>query len=74
MDIEILENKIKEITGDAEIFVTGDGRHFHAKIISREFSNKSLLERHQRVMSGLKKALESDLHALSLETLSPEEV
>jgi len=50
-----------------------DGLHFDAIVISSFFKGKSLIEQHQMVMSALKKLFDSNLHALSLKTYTPEE-
>lgn len=52
----------------------GDGRHFHALVVSAEFAGLSRVGRQQRVYGTLKDKLDSgELHALSFRTLTPEE-
>jgi len=52
----------------------GDGQHFQAVIVSREFEGLSRVQRQQRVYQTLKEKLDSgELHALSFKTLTPEE-
>lgn len=52
----------------------GDGQHFQAVIVSREFEGKNRVQRQQRVYQTLKEKLDSgELHALSFKTLTPEE-
>lgn len=52
----------------------GDGQHFQAVIVSREFEGKNRVQRQQRVYQTLKDKLDSgELHALSFKTLTPEE-
>jgi len=54
--------------------VEGDGRHFQATIVSREFAGLSRVQRQQRVNAVLRERFDSgELHALSMRTLTPEE-
>jgi len=52
----------------------GDGQHFLAVVVSREFEGKNRVQRQQRVYQTLKEKLATgELHALSFKTLTPEE-
>jgi len=53
--------------------VAGDGRHFEALIVSKHFEGKRLLERHQLVYAALGDRMREEVHALSMNTLTPEE-
>lgn len=54
--------------------VEGDGRHWYAVIVSRQFEGKRLIQRHQRVYATLGSRMHSDeVHALSMKTLTPTE-
>lgn len=54
--------------------IDGDGRHFQAIVVSREFEGKNRVQRQQRVLQTLKAKLDTgELHALSFKTLTPEE-
>lgn len=53
--------------------VTGDGQHFEAVIVSAEFRGKLPVARHQRVYAALGERMKTDIHALSMQTLTPEE-
>ncbi|MDQ6680233.1 MAG: BolA family transcriptional regulator [Pseudomonadota bacterium] len=53
--------------------VEGDGRHFFATIVSREFEGTSRVVRHQRVYSALGDRMREQIHALSMKTLTPAE-
>lgn len=56
------------------LHLDGDGRHFQAVIVSREFEGLSRVKRQQRVHALLHDQLDSgELHALSFRTLTPEE-
>lgn len=58
----------------AEVQVVGDGRHFEATIVSPQFAGKSQLQRHQLVYAALGTRMQSDIHALSMKTLTPDEI
>jgi acid stress-induced BolA-like protein IbaG/YrbA len=56
------------------VAVDGDGRHFEALIVSREFAGLSRVARQQKVNAILKARFDTgELHALSMQTLTPEE-
>ena len=56
------------------IDVAGDGRHFEALIVSAEFAGMSRVQRQQRVNALLREHFDSGaLHALTMQTLTPEE-
>ena len=52
----------------------GDGQHFQAIVVSKEFAGKSRVQRQQRVYQTLSDKLATgELHALSFKTYTPEE-
>jgi acid stress-induced BolA-like protein IbaG/YrbA len=53
--------------------VEGDGHHFEALIVSAEFRGKSKVQQHQRVYRALGDRMKSEIHALSMQTLTPDE-
>lgn len=54
--------------------VSGDGHHFEALIVSKEFEGLSRVKRQQRVYQTVLDKLNSgELHAISLKTLTPDE-
>lgn len=55
------------------IKVAGDGQHFEAVIVSPEFAGKLPVARHQRVFQTLGDRMHSQIHALSMQTFTPEE-
>ena len=59
---------------DADISVEGDGHHFEAIIIAKEFSGKSRIQRHQLVYAALGDKMKAEVHALSMKTHAPDEV
>lgn len=51
-----------------------DGKgHFHARIVSGAFAGKALLARHRMVYAALAALMETDIHALGIEALTPDE-
>jgi acid stress-induced BolA-like protein IbaG/YrbA len=53
--------------------VIGDGQHFQARIVSRAFDGKSRVQRHQLVYRALGERMREEIHALSMQTLTPQE-
>ena len=55
------------------IEVEGDGQHFQALVVSAAFAGKSRVQRHQLVYAALGERMREEIHALSMQTLTPEE-
>jgi len=53
--------------------VVGDGQHFQALIVSPAFAGKNRVQRHQLVYAALGDRMREEIHALSMQTLTPEE-
>jgi acid stress-induced BolA-like protein IbaG/YrbA len=53
--------------------VSGDGQHFQALIVSSQFEGKSRVQRHQLVYRALGDRMREEIHALSMQTLTPAE-
>jgi acid stress-induced BolA-like protein IbaG/YrbA len=53
--------------------VVGDGQHFQAVVVSTAFAGKSRVQRHQLVYGALGERMREEIHALSMQTLTPEE-
>lgn len=53
--------------------VSGDGAHFEALIVSPVFDGKSRVQRHQAVYKALGERMREEIHALSMQTLTPGE-
>ena len=51
--------------------VTGDGQHWEAVIVSPSFEGLSLIKRHQLVYAALGDRMREEVHALSMQTLTP---
>ncbi|MCC7041273.1 MAG: BolA family transcriptional regulator [Burkholderiales bacterium] len=53
--------------------VRGDGAHFEAIIVSGAFAGLSPIKRHQLVYAALGDRMRAEIHALSMQTLTPEQ-
>jgi acid stress-induced BolA-like protein IbaG/YrbA len=53
--------------------VIGDGQHFQAVVVSGAFAGKSRVQRHQLVYGALGGRMREEIHALSMQTLTPDE-
>lgn len=73
MQPEDIKQMIERGLPDAQVAVTGDGHHFEAQVVTREFAGKSMIQRHQMVYRTLGGKMGNEIHALSLRTLAPGE-
>ena len=70
-----IERLIKERFPDAEIQIedlAGDGNHYSASVVSEDFRGKSRVQQHQMVYAALQGRMGGELHALALQTATPE--
>lgn len=49
------------------------GGHFHVKIVSKAFDGCRALQRHRMIFSALASMMETDIHALRIDAITPEE-
>jgi acid stress-induced BolA-like protein IbaG/YrbA len=56
-----------------QLEVAGDGAHFQAFVVSREFEGKNRVARHRLVFDTLGGRMENAIHALSIRALTPAE-
>ncbi|MCX7347645.1 MAG: BolA family transcriptional regulator [Alphaproteobacteria bacterium] len=71
-----IERFIKEALPDAKVEIrdlAGDGDHYAANVISAAFKGKSRVQQHQMVYAALKGRMGGELHALALQTSTPED-
>ena len=69
-----IEDWIRSGLACEHLSVGGDGRHFEALIVSKEFDGMSRVQRQQRVNAMLREHFETEaLHALSMQCLTPVE-
>ncbi len=75
MEATEIERMIKQALPDAAVEITdlaGDGDHYKAIVISRAFMGKSRIQQHQMVYAALQGNMGGVLHALALETRTPD--
>lgn len=70
---EAIENYIREKLDCQHLTIEGDGAHFQAVIVSGAFAGKSRVQRHQLVYAALGERMREEIHALSMQTLTPVE-
>ena len=51
--------------------LTGTQDHYQARVVSRAFEGKSMLEQHQLVYAALGSAMHGPIHAFALKTYTP---
>jgi len=75
MDAAEIEAMIKQALPDADVTIedlAGDGDHYAATITSQEFEGKSRIQQHQLVYAALQGRMGNELHALALNTRTPD--
>ena len=75
MDAREIERLIVAGIPDAKVEIrdlAGDGDHYAATVISETFRGKSRVQQHQIVYQSLKGQMGGVLHALALQTATPE--
>jgi acid stress-induced BolA-like protein IbaG/YrbA len=65
---------IEENLAESQASVEGDGQHFEATVICPAFVGKNMLQRHRMVYEALGDRMKSQIHALSLKALAPNEI
>lgn len=71
-----IERLIKTRISDAQVTIrdlAGDGDHYAATVLSETFRGKSRVQQHQIVYEALKAEMGGKLHALALQTGTPEQ-
>ncbi len=75
MDANEIERLIKDALPDAQVTIrdlAGDGDHYAATVLSSSFKGKSRVQQHQLVYNALKGQMGGVLHALALQTGTPD--
>ncbi|WP_334129132.1 BolA family protein [Sneathiella sp.] len=76
MDANEIERLIKEGIPDAKVEITdlrGDGDHYAALVVSAQFIGLPRVRQHQMVYEALKGNMGEALHALALQTATPDD-
>jgi len=72
---ELLIQRVKEAMPDAGVdarLFSGDD-HVEMRVVSAAFAGKSRVARHQMVYAALGELMRSEVHALALQTWTPDE-
>jgi stress-induced morphogen len=75
MDASEIEKMIKAALPGAEVTIEdlkGDGDHYAAHVISEQFVGKNRVQQHQLVYNALQGKMGNQLHALALQTNTPD--
>ena len=75
MDAAEIERLILEALPDAKVVIrdlAGDGDHYAAEVVSKEFEGKNRVQQHQMVYAALKGSMGGVLLALALQTSVPD--
>ena len=75
MDAGEIERLIKEDFPDAQVTIEdlrGDGDHYAAFVVSSAFAGKTRIQQHKMVYAALKGRMGNELHALALQTATPD--
>ena len=74
MDSDQIEQLIQNHIDDAQVSVSSDDNvHFEARVVSSAFEGLPMLKRHRLVYAALGDRMGREIHALSLEALTPEQ-
>lgn len=73
MNPETIKEMIETGLPGADVVVAGDGCSLQARIISEQFQGLNMVKQHQMVYKTLGEKIGADIHALSLQTYTPEE-
>jgi stress-induced morphogen len=75
MDANEIKRLITSRIPDADVTIrdlAGDGDHYAATVIAESFRGKSRVQQHQLVYEALKGQMGGALHALALQTATPD--
>lgn len=73
-DPRSIEETIRQGLACSHVEVRGDdGVHFEALVVSPAFAGLARVRRHQMVYAALGERMREEIHAFSMQTLSPDE-
>lgn len=77
VDSSVVEERIRAGIPDVEVLtvedLTGTKDHYRATVVSAAFRGKSRIEQHQAVYAALGELMAGPVHALALNTFTPED-
>ncbi|KIL98575.1 YrbA protein [Paramagnetospirillum magnetotacticum MS-1] len=77
MEASEIEALIRQGIPDARVIIEdlkGDGDHYSALVISEAFRGKSRVAQHQMVFAAMQGKMGGELHAMALQTTTPDKV
>ncbi len=73
MDAETVKARIQAELPNAQVHVQGQGDRFGVLVVAPEFEDLPRVKQHRRVYSALGDKLRGELHALEVQTFTPEQ-
>ena len=76
MNTNSIKEKIQNLISKAKVEVqdtTGTGDHFSVIVISNEFENMNLIDRHKLIYKSLNEYITKEIHALQIKTYTEKE-
>jgi acid stress-induced BolA-like protein IbaG/YrbA len=74
MNPEQIAKLIQAALPGAQVHVeSDDNTHFAARVVASEFAGKRSIARHQMIYKAIGESVGREIHALSIEALTPEE-
>ncbi|HEX9685742.1 MAG TPA: BolA family protein [Burkholderiales bacterium] len=73
IDPDEIRRWIQEGLACEHVAVQGDGHHFEAVIVSPAFRGRTRVQQHQQVYAALGTRMGGEIHALSMQTFTPED-
>ena len=70
---ESIQRSVESSLPCEHVEVSGDGQHFEAIIVSASFAGLSRVKQHQLVYAALGDRMREEIHALSMQTLTPQQ-
>lgn len=75
MDVTAIEARILQAMPDAQVNIESpDNVHYTARVVSAEFDGLTRLQRHRRVHAAVGDVLGREIHAMSFELKTPDEL
>ena len=71
---EEIKQWIEAGLANSRVSIIGDGHHFEATVICKDFAGKNRLQRHRMVYEALGNRMGNEIHALSFKTLTENEI
>jgi acid stress-induced BolA-like protein IbaG/YrbA len=73
LDPDQIKSWIQDGLACEHVAVQGDGHHFEAVIVSPAFRGRTRVQQHQQVYAALGARMGAEIHALSMQTYTPED-